>query len=121
VAGLTLAKLTPNADTTFGNTRIKFRDITFDDSYPTGGESLTAANFGLKHLDAVIPHGPAVDSDGSGGTNAVTVTYDHTNSKLQAFRQIDPADTGGDQVSLPEVGSTDSLANYTVRVTAIGH
>lgn len=109
------------ASTVFGNKRVRTYDVEFDTSYPTGGESLTPSDAGLAAIDAVLPHGAAVNSDGSGGTDAVAVVYDHTNQKLQAFRQTDPAAVGGAQVPLPEVTSTASLADFVVRVTFIGH
>lgn len=53
-------------------------DITFDSSYPTGGESLTANQFGLNTLDFVLP-APA------GG---YVLEFDHANSKLKAFTPV---------------------------------
>ena len=108
------------ANTVWGNKKVRVFDITFDSSYPTGGESLTASDLGFKKIEQFIPHGPAVDSDGTGGTNAAPVHYDYSTSKLQAFQQEDPGATGGDEIQLPEVESTDSLANYLVRVTVVG-
>lgn len=111
---LTLSNVSA-ANTVWGNKRVRVYDVTFDNSYPTGGESLVASDVKLKKIEQVIPHGAAVDSDGSGGTQAVAVTYDHTNSKLQAF------ESGASGAVLPEKGNTESLANYTVRVTVIGY
>lgn len=111
---LTIAKVA-GADTVFGNKRVKVRDVTFDDSYPTAGESLTAADVGLKKIQWVVPCGVASDSDGTGGTLGVAVRYDHSSSKLQAF------ESAGDGDSFDEVGSTNSLANYTVRLMIFGH
>ena len=109
---LTVAKVS-GADTVFGNKKVKVRDITFDNSYPTDGESLTAADVGLKVIQQAIPHGVAVNT---AATSAVTVRYDFTNSKLLAFET-------GDVVSTPldEVGNTESLDTYAVRMTFIGY
>jgi hypothetical protein len=120
MAGLTISN-DRTANTVWGNKRVKVFDITFDSSYPTGGESLTASDLGFKKIEQFIPQGPAVDSDGTGGTHAVSVRYDYSTAKLQAFQQVDPADTGGDDIPFLEVESTDSLANYLVRVTVVGY
>lgn len=50
-------------------------DIQMDNAYPTGGEAVEAARFGLAVLDFVLPS-PA------GGYLA---EFDHTNNKLRAF------------------------------------
>lgn len=114
--GLTIARVS-GADTTWGNKKVKVRDITFDSSYPTGGESLTAADVGLRKIDQVIPNGTAVDSDGTGGTHAVVVVYDYSTAKLQAFE----GGASANAAVFDEKGSTESLANYLVRVTFVGY
>ncbi len=53
-------------------------DVTFDSSYPTGGEALTAQQFGLSVLNFVLPS-PA------GG---YIFEFDHTNKKLKAFTPV---------------------------------
>jgi hypothetical protein len=92
-------------------------DLTFDSSYDDNGESLTAADVGMRKLEEVIPHGPFRKSDGS---DAVLVSYDHTNSKLVAFRGKDPANAGGADVPFPEVANTTNLGSYSGRVTFVG-
>lgn len=101
-----------------GNRRRAEFDITFDSSYATGGESLTASEFGFRKLDCVIPHGAFRKSD---ATDAVMVSYDYTNNKLAAYRQKDPAAAGGADIALPEVGSTVNLSSYSGRVTVLGY
>lgn len=56
------------------NARMRCAKVTFDSSYATGGEALTAANFGLDEIYTVIaaPNGGYV------------FEYDNTNSKLKA-------------------------------------
>jgi hypothetical protein len=97
-----------------GNKRERTYDVLWDDNYPTTGESLTASDVGLRVIEDVFPQGVASDSDGTGGTNSVDVRYDHSSSKLQAF------EGGGAGAVNPEKGSTESLANYLVRVTFRG-
>lgn len=115
---LTITKV-DGADSVFGNKRIRVRDVEFDSSYPTGGESLVASDVGLEQIDVVLPNGPAGDSDGTASVNAVVVRYDHDAEKLQAF-QASVAVAGTDE-PLEEVGSTESLADFIVRVVFIGH
>jgi hypothetical protein len=55
-------------------------DVTFDSSYPAGGEPYTAAMFGLSKID-YLQCGPALGS----ATTAYLALADHTNSKLMLF------------------------------------
>jgi hypothetical protein len=48
--------------------------VTFDNSYPTGGEAVTASLFGLDTIYAILP----LHSDEAG----VTAEWDRTNSKI---------------------------------------
>lgn len=114
----TAAKLSPSADTVFGNKKVKVRTVTFSSSYATGGESLTAANVGLKRIEVAIAHGPFRKTD---ATDAVFGSYDHTNNKLAAYRQKDPGATGGADIALPEVGSGTDLSGYSGRMIFIGY
>lgn len=50
-------------------------DITFDSSYATGGEALTAAQLGLNALDIILCE----------TRSGYMFQYDHTNAKLQAY------------------------------------
>lgn len=111
---LAFAKLTAvkNQPQQFGQLKASLVTITFDSSYPDNGEAVTAGNFGLNKLIAVIPLGFARSSDGS---TAVNVTFDATNSKLIAYES---ATTG---VVFPEKGDTESLANYVLDVIALGY
>jgi hypothetical protein len=93
-----------------GNVRIF--DVTFDSSYPTDGEPLTPANLGMESVYAVIPAGLATNA---AGTLAVGVTYDHAAQKLLAV------ETGGTLATpFAEVGNTESLAGYIVRLVVVG-
>jgi len=60
--------------TVVGNKRLHTFKLAFDTSYPTGGESLTAADLGLSSLDFILVE-PA---------SGCLFEYDHTNSKLIA-------------------------------------
>lgn len=113
---LTITKIA-NADYTEANKRVRVRSVTFDSSYPTGGESLTPADVGLRVITEARAHGAFRKSDAS---DAVLVSYDYTNKKLLAYRQKDPAATGGADIALPQVGNTIDLSAYSGRITFIG-
>jgi hypothetical protein len=108
---LTVTKVT-GADYVSGNKRVKVRDITFDSSYATAGEALTAATVGLKTIEQAIPNGAFRSTD---ATNSIVVSYDRTNSKLVAYW----GNAGSASVS-PEVTSTTDLSTYSGRITFVG-
>lgn len=87
--------------------------ITFDSSYPTAGEPLTAATLGFKKLREVRAHGPFRNTD---GTLGIVVSYDHTNAKLLAYWG-----NAGSVSGMPEVASTTDLSTYSGRITVTGH
>jgi hypothetical protein len=60
-----------------GDLRYARVTIAFDSSYPTGGESLTAADLGLKKID-MIQIQPQ---------SGLVFEYDYTNSKVKAYAQ----------------------------------
>ena len=108
---LTLTKISAY---TSGNKRHRVYDVTFDSSYPTGGESLTAADVNLRKIEQPSVPGPATAT--RGGTTGVLATYDYTNSKLQAFWG-----NAGTASVLPEVTDTTNVATQICRITAIGY
>lgn len=59
--------------------------LAFDSSYPTGGESLTAANLGLRTIDDIVVE----------PRSGYTFTYNHTDALLLAYRTatLTPAGT----------------------------
>lgn len=73
------APITRSGDWTgyFGNLRCCPVTIAFDSSYPTGGESLTAADLGLKTIDLL-----QIQSK-----SGLVFEYDYTNSKILAYSQ----------------------------------
>lgn len=140
--GLTVTK-TGDWQIIAGNARMCKVQIAFDSSYPTGGESLTAADLGLKTIDFISIQ----------AKNGLVFEYDYTNFKVLAFTQgilvgtagsatlddypvtAGPGVTGSLSVSfdnaigagthrfgaLKEVPSTNDLSTVTgVRIFAIG-
>lgn len=74
---LTVAKTVKSV---FGNKRFVAGTITFDSSYPTGGEAFTAASVGLHSLDAVVLTERAV---------AKHPVYDAANGKIKLVTLVD--------------------------------
>jgi len=62
--------------------RAVLADVTFDGSYPAGGEPYTAAMFGLSKVDYIAP----AAAKGS-ATTAYLCMADHTASTLMLFGQ----------------------------------
>lgn len=82
--------------------------VTFDNSYPTGGEAIDATgDIGYKRFC------PAGASDG------YVPIWDKTNQKLKLFRQKDPAAAGGADIALPEVANTADMSAVSVDFVAI--
>jgi len=80
--------------------------VAFDSSYPTGGESLTAANLDLDSIELVL-------APPSGG---YVFQYDYTAHKLMAYYgNYDAADG-----PLIEVPDTTNLSTISTRILVIG-
>lgn len=69
-----------------GNQYIVAGTIAFDSSYPTGGESFTAADLGLRIVDMMILQS---------GSSGFAYEYDYTNSKVLVYSQGAAHATGG--------------------------
>ena len=87
------------ARTVFGNKRVVFADVTFDNSYPTGGLDLAPGDFGLRHIDFINP-------TPSGG---YTFPYNAAGGKLLAFS------------GASEVSNGTNLATVTTRTMVVGY
>lgn len=100
-----------------GGKRMNVVNITFDSSYPTGGEAVTPNQLGLQAIDTVLCF-PSYAS--SNPTGCVIPVWDQANKKILVFQQTDPAASGGANVGLVQFTDTASLANLTITVLAIG-
>ena len=102
------------ADYVAGNKKVKVRDLVFSGNYATGGESVTAANVGLRKIQQVIPHG-GVSAAGDLAT-AIPTYYDHGTSKF-TFYEGSAAGT-----ALSEKTNAEAYpASAELRVTFIGY
>lgn len=98
-----------------GNTQTTLLTVTFDSSYPTGGESFNADNYGLGRMVSITFAGKGT------GTGFVP-SYDATNKKILLF-QGPPGDgqavSPGPAVPLPEVGDTEDASSAVFLVTIV--
>lgn len=90
-----------------GNKKVRVYDITFDSSYPAGGEPLTASDVGLKKI-IYASHGTARNAT----TGALPVTYDYTNSKLIAWYGDNNNAADGPLIE----NATADISAYSVRL-----
>ena len=98
-------------DLSVGNERGVRVDITFDASYPSGGEPLTPGDLGLGRVNQLV-----ADVIGEGTDAGRVIKYDRTNELLLAHEGIGGAVVG----PFPEVPNAFDLSDLTVRVTAYG-
>ena len=86
-----------------GGLRAVVVDITYDSSYPTGGETLTAADVGLGEI-LFAQMTPAIKSD----TTAAVLPYYH----VATGKIITYWGNAGSASILPETTDTTSLSGY---------
>jgi hypothetical protein len=105
-----LPNLTPRVEPVDGGSdaahMLKFKtfDITFDNSYLTGGEALTAAQVGLGTVLCMI----------AGAVGGRVFEYDYAGATLKAFQDAATA------LPLAEVPNATDLSLTTVRCMFIG-
>lgn len=119
----------------FGDKQVRFVDVTFDSSYPTGGETLAASLVDLNKIEFVLA-APAA---------GLVFEYDHANDKLKAIFPSGGVDAAPTSLSAPtitgtgtavtgataageftpgigkEVGNTADLSSVTTRVLVVGY
>jgi hypothetical protein len=84
-----------------GNMKFRIVKITFDSSYASGGEALTATTLGFGTVALVI-------------AQADVAQYDYTNSKLALY------EAGADSAALDEVTATTDVSAVVVRCLVMG-
>lgn len=101
---LTLSSDTP---TIRGQQKVWEGTVTFDNSYPTGGESFTPGDAGFVSFDRV-----QVDSVGG-----YVFAYDESNEKILAYW----VDTTVDGAPMAQVSNAEDLSSVTANVTVYGY
>lgn len=90
--------------------------VTFDDSYPTGGESLTVTDFSTVYGAEVI--GATALADNGYAVRAVLTSS--TAVKLSVWQNYDPAGAGSaDRVDIEYPNGTDLVANLVGPVNVL--
>lgn len=82
--------------------------IDWDDSYPTGGESLTPSDFDMVHIAAVIK---IYDDE------LYSYNFSRENQRLMVLEFEYSSGTDGNMI---EMGNTDNLSTLSTTVLAIG-
>lgn len=92
----------------FGNGFAVIADVAMDSSYPTGGEAVTARQFGLEVFDFVLgaPSGGYVPE------------FDHASKKLKVYYGDNDKASDGPLIQIPD--KTD-IATVVFRVVAFGY
>lgn len=103
---ITVATVIPATKVGFKK-RMSVTNITFDDSYPTGGEAVTPGNLGLTKIEAVI-------INGNTGHN---LQWDQANKKIKAYYADYDAVADGALIQVPD---TTDLATVVATVVAFG-
>jgi hypothetical protein len=110
---LTISRAPGTHDVQIGGLRVHSRNVTFDASYPTGGEPLAPADVGLEAIIQVLGDVAVATA----GTSAVNVAYSYGGS-AQTLRAFETAGTV--DLAHKEVTSTADLSTYTARLTFLG-
>jgi hypothetical protein len=91
------------------NIKINTIDVAFDNSYPTGGETLTPQQMGLSNVEAVIPL----------NTKGYMMEYDAANKKLMAYYGDNNNANDGPMVEVAD--TTDLSAITAAKLICIGY
>lgn len=97
-----------NRPSVIGDKRMVTGTITFDSTYPAGGEALTAATLGLGVVEHFAAQ-PAMNST----PLALVLSYNRTTSKILAF------ESAGDGDAMDENNTTD-ISAYSFDFLAVG-
>ncbi len=96
---LTITKVA-DTEQSLGRLKMVVVDITFDSSYPAGGEAISASEAFMRRIIGVKPVG------GNAAAGALGCHWDTTNNKLMLFYP-----TGGATASPAAIGDPKAVAN----------
>lgn len=101
-----------------GNRMFKVRDITADTgTYTTGGFTLTAAQFGLRHIDFVLVGSVATNGTSGVAANPIGITYASSGTSVT----VQVYESAAANVAEAEKTSNEAYAaNWTVRFLVAG-
>lgn len=109
---LTVSNVDSFSQDVWGRHRVAVVEVTFDSSYPTGGESFTPADAGMAEFSLVL-----VSPDSS---PAYQFAYDYSAQKILVFGVQQDADAAVTDPFDEEDNAAD-LSSVTVRVLCVGH
>lgn len=102
-----------------GNRKEKTFDLTADTgTYVTGGNTFTAAQFGLKKLDSITVCGPVTGGTSGATINWLGVIYNSANTSA-TVQQYECAATG--LPGLEKTSGEATVANFAVRLEVKGY
>lgn len=99
-------------DDVWGRLRVRIGAVTFDASYPTGGEALAAGDFGLAEFVSVVPLPRP-----TGAASKRVVQWDPAAEKLVALQGDNDGVADG---ALVEVPNATDLSTLVVDVIVLG-
>ena len=99
-----------------GNLQYRIVEVTFSDSYATGGEALTATLLGWDKIEFVSIGNV---EDASGTDYAYFALYDYSNSKIKVYNN-DASESSTDLQTTIEVANAADLSNVTARIMVYG-
>jgi hypothetical protein len=111
----TITKATPSADLTFGNKKMRVRDVqlTSGANYTTGGETITPAAVGLRfRIEQVL--GDITARTTTGGAATIPLAFDFATTPGSVKVQQYVAATGAEQAG------NANLSTFSTRLTFIG-
>lgn len=91
----------------FGSRRVTCTEVAFDSAYPTGGESVSAADLGLAVVDFSIT---TIKSATGGGVNVANAYYNKDTGKVLVYDET-PA----------QAANNADLSALVVQIVAFGH
>jgi len=103
------AVFTTNVRTINGVRTVIEGTIALDSSYPTGGESITAASLGLVRIDDMI----------IGNKSGYSFEWDATNSKLLAYQGDNTNAAAAPAVQVPDTTNLSTVTGIRARVTGV--
>lgn len=109
---LAIANIDSQSEDVFGRHVVRIVEVTFDDSYPAGGESFTPASVGMSSFSVVL-----VSNDVSA---PYQVTYDYADELLVVNGVEQDADAATTD-PFDEADDTADLTDVIVRIVCIGH
>ena len=117
-AVITLTRPSDAQGTVVGNKKVRFWDITADTGdYAANGFTVTAAQFGLKHVDMCIVGSAATTGTNGATANPIGVRYSGAGTTVR-FQVYEAAAA---DAPLNEKTAEAYVANFTFRVLVIGN